>query len=145
MLSWISRKFHKHIAQHVPNSLCQCEFGCRVGQCSRGKWEECERGIQFAKQLDELATSAITPAERPADFSLMANLSLWQRAWPFAALMLACSASADIDWLSLDEPVIPNVLLPNGSLALGKRWLDAVCSRRFFHAPYRLFPAWLPP
>ena len=38
MLSWITRKFHKHIAQQVPNSLALCEFGCRVGQCSRGEW-----------------------------------------------------------------------------------------------------------
>jgi hypothetical protein len=89
MLSWITRKFHKHIAQQVPNSLALCEFGCRVGQCSRGEWEECERRIQFAKQLDEQASGAITPAERPADFSSLAALSLWQRAWPFTALTLA--------------------------------------------------------
>jgi len=80
MLSWITHRFHKHIAQQVPNSLALCEFGCRVGQCSRGEWEECERRIQFAKQLNEQASGAITP---------LAALSLWQRVWPFAALTLA--------------------------------------------------------
>ena len=93
MLSGITRRFHKHIAQQVPSSLALCEFGCRVGQCSRGEWEECERRIQFAKQLDEQASGqasgAITPAERPADFSSLAAPSLWQRAWPITALTLA--------------------------------------------------------
>jgi hypothetical protein len=89
MPSWITRTFHKHIAQQVPNSLALCEFGCRVGQCSRGEWEECERRIQFATQLDEQASGAITPAERPADSSSLAPLVLWQRAWPFPLLMLA--------------------------------------------------------
>ena len=89
MLSRISRTFHKHIARQVPNSLALCEFGCRVGQCSREEWEECERRIQFAKQLDEQASGAITRAERPAHFSPLAALSFWQRLWPFAALTLA--------------------------------------------------------
>jgi hypothetical protein len=86
MLNWITSRFHKHIAQQVPNFLALCEFGWRVGQCSRGEWEKCERRIQLAKHLDVQASGVITQAERPADFSPLAALSLWQRVWPFGAL-----------------------------------------------------------
>jgi hypothetical protein len=93
MLSWIPRRFPKHIAQQVPDSLALCEFGCRFSQCSRGEWEECERRIQFAKQLDKQASGVLAPAERPADFSPLAALPLWQPVWPFAALTLALVAN----------------------------------------------------
>ena len=62
MLKWLKRVFQKHIAQEVPNTLARCEFGCRVGQCSRGEWEQCEKRILFAKQLDERPS---TPAAWP--------------------------------------------------------------------------------
>ena len=65
MLKWLKREFQKHIAQDVPNALARCEFGCRVGQCSRGEWEQCEKRISLAKQLEEQASGMITPAAWP--------------------------------------------------------------------------------
>jgi len=35
---------HKHIAQEVPNALPRCEFGCRVGQCSRDRGSSAKEG-----------------------------------------------------------------------------------------------------
>ena len=65
MLNWIKEMFHQHIVQDVPNALAQCEFRCRVGKCSRGEWEQCERRIEFAKMLDE----PVIPARWPSSSS----------------------------------------------------------------------------
>jgi len=88
MINWIKQIFHEHIRQDVPPELARCEFGCRIGQCSRGEWEECERRIQFAKLLDEQAPRTVTPALPPDVYSSAAT-SLAQQAWPLATLMLA--------------------------------------------------------
>jgi hypothetical protein len=39
----------KNVIRDVPNELAACEFDCRVGECSHGKWEQCERRILFAR------------------------------------------------------------------------------------------------
>ena len=65
MLKWLKREFQKHIAQDVPNALARCEFECRVGQCSRGEWEQCENRIALAEQLEERVSGMITPAAWP--------------------------------------------------------------------------------
>ena len=105
----------------MPNCLALCEFGCRVGQCSRGEWEECERRIQFAKQLDEQASGqasgAIKPAERPTDFSSLGALSLWQRAWPFTALTLALLVN--LLWIGALGYAPVRLLWPGGSSLAG--------------------------
>jgi hypothetical protein len=47
--------FHKHVAQEVPATLAHCEFDCRLGECSREEWEQCDRRIQLATQLEAQA------------------------------------------------------------------------------------------
>jgi hypothetical protein len=88
MISWIKQMFHQHIGQDVPAELARCEFGCRVGQCSRGECEECEKRVQFAKLLDEQGLRTLTEAAL-MDIKSSAAMSMAQQAWPLATLMLA--------------------------------------------------------
>ena len=94
---------HWHIAQDVPNALARYEFDCHVSQCSRGEWEECERRIQLAQQLDEQASGVITLAARRSSsskntalsdyLSPNAPLTLRHRAWPLITLAIAVAVN----------------------------------------------------
>jgi hypothetical protein len=43
----------------VPPDLSQCEFGCRVRNCSRGKWLTCKNRIRDMRK--EIAFSRTDP------------------------------------------------------------------------------------
>jgi len=34
----------------LPPELAQCEDGCRIGECSQGKWETCENRIRRMRE-----------------------------------------------------------------------------------------------
>jgi hypothetical protein len=96
MLKWAQQFLHDHIAQDVPNALARCEFGCRVGQCIRGEWEQCERRIELAKALEAVQAANSTKSEPGRPRSSPTNVTEnddptppWRRAWPFVALALA--------------------------------------------------------
>ena len=93
-----------------PKALARCEFECRVGECSHGKWEQCLRRISYAKQLkhqernfgavksasDAPLSPGISFLQRQTDVSETMTASdknglpaWWGRGWPPTALVFA--------------------------------------------------------
>ena len=113
MLSWLKGAVHDREVQDVPKALARCEFECRVGECSYGKWEQCERRILYAKQLeqdepvsdvksasDALSSLGDSFPQRQAGLRETTIASdnnavtrtvagLWHRGWPPTALVVA--------------------------------------------------------
>jgi hypothetical protein len=48
MWSRIKTTLLMQFIRDVPHELAACEFGCKVGECSQGKWERWERRTIFA-------------------------------------------------------------------------------------------------
>jgi hypothetical protein len=46
LLKWLKGVWKGTVIADVPPNLAQCEFGCRVRECSHGKWQSCENRIR---------------------------------------------------------------------------------------------------
>jgi hypothetical protein len=65
MWSRIKTTLLRQFIHDVPHELAACEFGCKVGECSQGKWARCERRTLFARRLEEFdRLSSLTGPER---------------------------------------------------------------------------------
>jgi hypothetical protein len=47
------------VVADLPPELAQCEDGCRVGECSQGKWISCKNRIR--RMREEIRASRPTP------------------------------------------------------------------------------------
>jgi putative ribosome biogenesis GTPase RsgA len=57
----------------VPPELAQCEFGCRVRECSHGKSEGCENRIRCMNAELDYRNSASHAPQTPPDIALSYN------------------------------------------------------------------------
>jgi len=46
LVKWLKNVSKGPIIADLPPELLQCEFGCRVRECSQGKWLACENRIR---------------------------------------------------------------------------------------------------
>ncbi len=64
IVKWFKNVSRGSLIADLPAELLQCEFGCRVRECSRGKWLTCENRIRCMHE--EMAFPHAEPEQGPA-------------------------------------------------------------------------------
>ncbi len=49
LFKWFKDVWKGPLTLDVPPDLAQCEFGCRVQECSHGKWATCKDRVRYMK------------------------------------------------------------------------------------------------
>ena len=64
LVRWFKNVAKGPLIADLPPELLQCEFGCRVRECSQGKWLTCENRIRCMHE--EMAFSHSKPEHEAA-------------------------------------------------------------------------------